>query len=873
MTEKNSRMVKFISSLLIIATIAPSILLSKPKQAEAFGATWLTDIFTGANVVPATVSAGQETTQTALKLKDVAKEIVKQIVMTIQRRLLAEMTKGMVNWINRGFHGSPLFLENPKSFFQDIAKYEVKTLIDTFGYDSRRFPFGRDFALNTINSYKRQLGDNAEYTLSRVINDPALLNNYRNDFDFGGWNGFLINTQYQQNNYIGFQLLATEELAGRLQGTVENNAQKVQTTLDQGMGFLSPQTCADNGGNNEYNKIVANQFKRPSFKPVTKFDPTPMLLECVDGGPNPPPYCEAAFQGYQAEVQLYQERLAKERAAWATKNTCKNLVATTPGSVVANQITNAMGSNFRQTELGAALGNSMSAIFDALLNQFLSKGLNALATTKNPPKPPPDDWSYGGLTLGSPTDETNEEWDSGPDEVVILDDFGKQLVGEIVPGNSASSICIMQTGLALPGFTQAACIAAGGIWVPANSVYVPGDIANTQKELALMDNLDPNNPYVNASGAFPPGCTSNLGFNATTGLPCNSGITQIISGTWPKIRELDMCLPGPDFGWKDRLLDEMVRNSKKLQERASDSDGQKAAEADLVLKELKFAVNSFRDWINNKMITELPNSIIYMDAVDEIEDLYQQSEELTDRKRGKTQALIRLQVIKTQLLELKNLLASQNPPLIQPAAGSAEEKTLIALKKQYNAIRTSISSPVSVDEIKNELFFSVDKLARLNSLITQCKTEKSAKPAISEQNVFCEAPIKGGYSHGTFIGPDTTTPKLPMVNAKKVYTWRSWLGLKGNQVNIDLKCDIIYKATLVDYKKDLPGLNSGLTDPLPSTGGTTQFGSCTYEETGMTQDECTASGGSWNISTDICTRTDQNVTEENCTANGGTWEQ
>ena len=89
MTEKNSRMVKFISSLLIIATIAPSILLSKPKQAEAFGATWLTDIFTGANVVPATVSAGQETTQTALKLKDVAKEILKQIMFIWQKKVMS----------------------------------------------------------------------------------------------------------------------------------------------------------------------------------------------------------------------------------------------------------------------------------------------------------------------------------------------------------------------------------------------------------------------------------------------------------------------------------------------------------------------------------------------------------------------------------------------------------------------------------------------------------------------------------------------------------------------------------------------------------------------------------------------------------------
>ncbi len=82
-----------------------------------------------------------------------------------------------------------------------------------FGYDPNRFPFGADFALNTINSYKSQLATNAQYTLSKAISDPVLLNNYRTNFNVGGWNGFLINTQYPQNNYIGFQLIATQELA------------------------------------------------------------------------------------------------------------------------------------------------------------------------------------------------------------------------------------------------------------------------------------------------------------------------------------------------------------------------------------------------------------------------------------------------------------------------------------------------------------------------------------------------------------------------------------------------------------------------------------------------------------------------------------
>src|SRR3989338_8402003 len=100
-------------------------------------------------------------------------------------------------------------------------------------------------------------------------------------------------------------------------------------------------------------------------------------------------------------------------------------------------------------------------------------------------------------------------------------------------------------------------------------------------------------------------------------------------------------------------------------------------------KELKFAVNFLKDWINNKMMTELPNSVIYMDAVDEIETLQQQAKELTDKRRTKMQALARLQAIKSALDDRANFST-------QPAPGSAQEKVLITLRKQYDATRDAI---------------------------------------------------------------------------------------------------------------------------------------------------------------------------------------
>ncbi len=396
MTVK-TKTTKFISALLIISIILPTVLFSTPRQAQAQpGATaaiavpvadipqetagWLSQALHAIGI-PSTVM------DTGLHIKDFAQFLLEQTLMHIAKAVLARITQATINWINSDFHGSPLFIENPASFFKDIAKSEIKNLVDMIGYDTFRFPFGKQTALNVIASYRSQLATNSQYTLSKVINDPRLLVKYRNDFNYGGWNGFLINTQYPQNNYLGFQGMIQQNLASRLQGTLQAPAQKIQGLLQQGMGFLSPQTCPSNP---KYNNGV-NEFLKPSFKPPRTY--------------NPPEYTGGNYAEYEAAAIAYEAQfeaeVAAEKTKWAETNDCPGgLVNTTPGSVVGNHIMDAMGSNLRQTELGAALGNSLSAIFDALIGHFLDKGLNALASTVNP-SPNDDNWSYEGQTLGS----------------------------------------------------------------------------------------------------------------------------------------------------------------------------------------------------------------------------------------------------------------------------------------------------------------------------------------------------------------------------------------------------------------------------------------------------------------------------------------
>ncbi len=755
MSKKDTKIQKLIFFLLIISIFLPALIIfSKPKKAEAIAApaapvfdvggtsiwTSITSFFSGA-------TTASTATNTAISIKNVAKAVVKETLKMIARRALQEMTKSTVNWINTGFHGQPLFLENPGSFFQDIGKTEVKKLVDTIGYDRLRMPFGKQIALEVIGSYKRQSSDNLQYTLSKVINDPALLERYRADFNVGGWNGFLVNTQYPQNNYLGSKILVSEQLGRKLEGVNQNAAQKVQATLQQGQGFLSPQMCSTNP---KYNNGI-NEFNKPSFSYKEKYSPPKVNLQDVN---STDPVAQARVKAFQNYDKAYNDRKYAAQVAWATKNECPpnpdgspGLINTTPGSVVSNSIMKALDSQQEQGTINQAIGASLSSVFDALLNHFLQRGLNSLSSQINP-KPKPDDWNYDGVTLGSPETDINGQTDifGGPDEEIILDQFKEEVA-------------------------QA--------------------IDNTEAEIELMDNEDPTNP----------------------------GIIQLIALVPEQTQKLDQCLPGPDKGWEERLISERERNSRVLSAETNSTTDLKVKAATDAIRELKWSVAGLKEWIITKMISSLPGATIYIDAVKEIDEFPQQIKESTDAKRLKNQTVARLKALEI------SLSAFTKQPESTDTNFTSQEKKLISIRKQYNAIKPSISNTNSIEDTRSELSTLKDRLSNLEELNTECEEERietergvSVKNSPTEISEFCGIPIISGYSHGDIIRPDESNQHgalkftfrnphgnekgdpgfedLPMVNASGVYGDDT---KKLDPVVIDIDCNIVFKVKPTYY--------------------------------------------------------------------------
>lgn len=696
---------KIISGILIVSILAPIIFFSMPKKTRAFPVEEVGPVagFAATTATNTGVTAGATTGTNVIKGKEWVFHLLQQVLKAAAQRALLKMTQSTVNWINSGFHGKPLFLERPKSFFKDIAKSEIRQLVNTIGYDSNRFPFGKSTALGIINSYKSTFEQNAQYSLSRVTNDPALLESFRNDFSVGGWDGFLLTTQFPQNNPIGFQMLVAEEQARVLAGTGQSRANEYRDLLQQGQGFLSPQVCLDNGGNNAYNNNNS-PFKRPNFK-CTVPETQPRDCSIYDPETAPPPRSGSPSTGGMTvalcqklndlDKFAYEQKCQKQRADWEEKNVCKSgLVNTTPGSVVASQIMKSLNVPTDQATLAGAMGNSLSAIFDALLNKLASSGLNALSNKLNGSgrsNNDDDNFNYYGNTLGvDPGNNGNTgggfNW-NGPDQVIVLGTFKRDVQNAITNGN---------------------------------------------KELRLIDS-----GTLNAN-------TSDLARFANV-----PGILQTFENIWPKTAELDMCLPGPNIGWENRLDEDTRQNGSS------------------------FTTEPFKNWLINKMRLELPGSVSYLSAVNSIKNINNQVDELKTRASVITETLIKLESINSEL----------GPVRVEPESGSLGEDTLIRLKQRYDSMQIDLSTPGTVADAQNKLADAKDKVTSLSTLFAKCTAERTTK----------------GWSN-----PGGESSTLNNSNSTGSNFWSGGSTEKqifcGSYSGANINCDAVFKTDIGDYK-------------------------------------------------------------------------
>lgn len=321
---------KFIAGLMILTILFTSFSPIFAKKAEAF-------IFT--DWVNFAVNVVTSVGVNSLWVKEYALD---SVAYTITNLIIERIAASTVNWINSGFKGSPAFVTNPEAYFKDMGDKIAGDYI--FKNPDLNFlcgPISAKIKLALTKSYLNE--PQWQCTLTQVGKN---MEDFMNNFEKGGWDSFFEVSQQTQMNPIGAYLQAENQMYLQIstrQGTIKED-------LLQGNGFMSYRKCKAgteivNGGDSQC---------------VDSYN------SCLKNGKASKEECSDALKRCDANIGKVEAGDCKE----SDKETL------TPGSVIQNQLNDALGMGNQRI----AVADEINEIVSALLNQLFAKVVGTIGS-------------------------------------------------------------------------------------------------------------------------------------------------------------------------------------------------------------------------------------------------------------------------------------------------------------------------------------------------------------------------------------------------------------------------------------------------------------------------------------------------------------
>lgn len=320
------------------------------------------------------------------------------VAYTLAKKQLAKITNDTLSWVNTGLGGDPFFVRDQVSYLENIADQELSKFLNPISSsaNSNLYPYGRTFARGQFLDRSTSFEQRSISTMSRNLPANTTTDDWSNDFSRGGWPAWFAFTQNPANNPLGYQLIATEEAAKR-QNAAQQAAQK---EIDQGNGFLSDKKCVESVGKNNSNITFTDSKGNTIEMSYYEFL---KLEEEIAVIPDKQIFTVTGENGEQteiskAEIQKIRNNIntsgnidgySTTNGAMSTNGVlpdgsrCLRWEVVTPGSVISNQVNEALTSSIRQLELADSINESLSGIFEGLLTNLMSKGLKNLDQTTN----------------------------------------------------------------------------------------------------------------------------------------------------------------------------------------------------------------------------------------------------------------------------------------------------------------------------------------------------------------------------------------------------------------------------------------------------------------------------------------------------------
>lgn len=325
---------------------------------------------------PDTVAAIEKTGKTQT-LAEKREACFNGLAYTLAKNQLTSMTRQTINWVNTGFNGNPMYVQNITNLTNSIGKNVLESGIEKLAHGA--FPYGGDFSELVIKNYKN--GTNFKYGAKNALDNltsdlGAFLTDktsyidtnkdeqkgltelqkaqeanmrFANDFSVGGWDGWLALTQKDQNNPLGFTMMASQILADR----IEEQTNEKKEELSQNDGFMSQKVC------DKWQLYDKNG--KPLYKKGSSY---------------------TNISTGQTEFRNDYVYSPNKSNTDPNHDVCDHWKIITPGSIIKDKLSTYLNSPERQLELAKTINESLNTLFTALIENFRSEGLFGLSQEK-----------------------------------------------------------------------------------------------------------------------------------------------------------------------------------------------------------------------------------------------------------------------------------------------------------------------------------------------------------------------------------------------------------------------------------------------------------------------------------------------------------
>lgn len=672
-----------------------------------------TKIGAGSDAVPTTNADLQKTADANLaKTTDIDKlatadnvrnNCLNGLAYRIAKYALAKLTKQTVNWINSGFNGDSFFIKDQYSYMHSLQNQQVNSILGPIGLYANRKNY--PYGRDFARSYLEAQKSSYE-------------NNARSNLS-SYFKKYMTPAQYS-SNFIG---------GGGWNGWLGLTQNPANNPL--GFGMMTSQQIADR---------AALETQRATNE-LNWGDGFLSQKKCVD-------------------PTDYTSKNAK-------KNPCNRWEVVTPGITINNQLNRVMGSPFSQLEMADQINESLSSVFDALVNQGMAWGISKLGKKDN---------SYE--TFGGPG--SNRVYDSLGNDITNRNSKRYDSSGAEIP-------------TPIPGG-----------WFEAEKAF---DITSTQEtgndlNTVIMTQKLYKQQLVKSVEPLP----------------------KIV----PKLAELDYCIPGPHPGWENDVSEKIQEQEQNAEELLKAGAGNIQ---DFEQKDLPEWVQTINSLPVIGEVSSLISGIVSLVKDTEYRIIYGEPADGTrERLQAIKDAESELQDDLLQYAsQTQPQITQRNFDEYEKAIDKYYVQSNIPVAKQARSMIANISS--YKENVDDAISTYNDAIAETDSNIAQLEEIKKKVDAIvapyKKDFTYCVAPydpklkdgleiVKGG---GTGIGSNTGPGGLSNTdvtndsNLKTNYTMQN-LSFESNIPMTDFAKLITMQSTYKDTNKDYVSISSGMGNTL-----------------------------------------------------------